>query len=60
MPIKTDTFVERISIAGTDDLEKAIKETCELHSARNEARRLAAAFEAQGHVILIFQVSADQ
>jgi hypothetical protein len=60
MPITTDTFVERISLAETDDLEKAIIETCELHSARNKARRLTAAFESHGHVILIFQVSADQ
>lgn len=60
MSIKTDTHIERISIAETNNLGTAIKEVCELQSARNEARRLVAAFEAQGHVILIFQVSSDQ
>lgn len=56
MPINADTYTKRIPLASTPNLEAAIKQECDIQAARDNPRRLAAAFEAQGNVILIFQV----
>ncbi len=55
MAIQVDTFVERIDLAQEPDLAKAIKNICDNQAARDKPRRLAAAFESQQQVILIFQ-----
>jgi hypothetical protein len=55
MAIETDTHVERIPIADPD-LCEAIRQICELQSARDKARRLSAAFVVGDQLILIFQV----
>ena len=58
MSINTDTYIKRVPL--TPDIENAIKQECEIQSARDNARRLVAAFEAQNSVILIFQIAADK
>ena len=58
MAIETDTHVERIAL-NTADLGKLIQEVCELQSSRDKARRLAAAFTTNGHLVLIFQQSPE-
>jgi hypothetical protein len=58
MAIEVDTFVERIDITQEADLGKAIKDICDNQAARDKPRRLAAAFEAQNQVILIFRLSS--
>jgi hypothetical protein len=55
MAIEVDTFVERIDITQEGDLGKAIKDMCDNQAARDKPRRLAAAFESQHQVLLIFQ-----
>jgi hypothetical protein len=55
MAIDLDTFVERIDIAPESALAQAIKNICDNQAARDKPRRLAAAFESQSQVILIFQ-----
>jgi hypothetical protein len=59
MAIETDTFVERIPIVPATDLGQRIIDVCELHSSRDKARRLAAAFSANDQVVLIFQKTPD-
>lgn len=55
MALNLDTFVQRINITTTDNLENKIKSVCDLQASRDQPRRLAAAFESQNQVILIFQ-----
>lgn len=55
MAIETDTYVTRISLYPAVDLEKTIRELCEIQAARDAPRRLAATFAAEDQVILIFQ-----
>lgn len=59
MAIETDTYVTRIPLDSATNLEEAIRDTCELHAGRIQHRRLAAAFAAEGQVILIFQRTQD-
>lgn len=55
MSIETDTWVTRISLNSATNLEDAIKDVCESQAGRDQHRRLAATFAAEGQVILIFQ-----
>ncbi len=59
MSVQIETYVTRIPLAGTPDLETAIKQECVIQASKDKGRRLAAAFEAHNHVILIFQTAAD-
>lgn len=59
MAIETDTYVIRIPLASTQNLEDAIRQECEIQSSRDEHRRLAAAFSEHDQVILIFQRTPD-
>jgi hypothetical protein len=59
MSVVTDTKLVRIPLA-TENLEKAIKDACELESARKQGRRLAAAFSARDQLVLIFQAASSQ
>lgn len=59
MAIETDTFLTRISLASENNLEKSIKDECEIQSARDQGRRLVAAFTTHNQLILIFQRAAD-
>lgn len=54
--MKTDIFLKRISLSGTPDLQKAVNEECVIQANRDNPRRLVAAFEAQGEIILIFEL----
>jgi hypothetical protein len=53
MAIKT--VVERIDLPATPDLKPEIINTCDIMAARTPAFRLAAIFESQNQLILIFQ-----
>ena len=55
MALDLDTFVQRINITTTDNLESKIESVCDLQASRDQPRRLVAAFESQHQVILIFQ-----
>ncbi len=60
MAITTNTKVVRISLETPDlDLGKTIEEKCDIHAAMDDAKRLAAAFEAHNELILIFQSSSQ-
>jgi hypothetical protein len=59
MAVITDTFVKRIPLAPMVDLDERIKAECEIQSGRDQPRRLAAAFEAQNQLVLIFQQCLD-
>lgn len=45
----------RISLVPAVDLQERIETECDLRLAREPPRRLAAAFEAQKQLVLIFQ-----
>ena len=55
MALELDTFLQRIDLTTTPDLAQTIKDICDNQAARDNPRRLAAAFESQNKVILIFQ-----
>jgi hypothetical protein len=55
MTIKT--LVERIDLTATQDLKTEIINTCDVMAARTPAFRLAASFESQNQLILVFQSS---
>lgn len=55
MPLDLATYVERIDLTTNPDLDKAIRDICDNQAALDKPRRLAAAFEAQHQVILVFQ-----
>lgn len=56
MPLDLDTSVRRIDLTSPGlNLAKRIKDICDTEGSRDEPRRLAAAFESQSQVILIFQ-----
>ncbi len=59
MAITTNTQVVRIPLASTPDLGTVIKQKCDNLAAMDDAKRLAAAFEAHNELVLIFQ-SADK
>jgi len=59
MAVITDTFVKRIALVPTTDLDARIRQECEIQSAKSPGRRLAAALQAHDQVILIFQQAAD-
>jgi hypothetical protein len=56
-----DTFVTRIDLKDMKGAELAakIKDVCKTQAARDDGRRLAAAFEAHDQVVLIFQRAVD-
>ena len=53
MAIKT--LLERIDLANTANLVQAVTDSCDIMAARTPAFRLAASFESQNQLILIFQ-----
>lgn len=59
MPVNIETYVTRIPLASTSDLETAVKQECVIQASMDKGRRLTAAFEAHNSVILIFQTAAD-
>ncbi|MBI3784188.1 MAG: hypothetical protein HY270_12400 [Deltaproteobacteria bacterium] len=55
MAIELDTHVERIDLTQTPDLDGKIRDVCARQADRDQPRRLAATFQSQNQVILIFQ-----
>ena len=54
--INTDTQLERVNLT-TPDAPAKIKDACDTQG--QEGRRLAAAFETQNQVVLIFQAASS-
>ncbi len=57
MPIQTDIHLEKLDLAATANLEKAVRQACVSQASRNQARKLVATFEAQGNLILVFELA---
>lgn len=53
MPI--ETRVERIDLATTPDLRQAIVNRCDIRAQDDPPKHLAASFESQNQLVLIFQ-----
>jgi hypothetical protein len=54
--MNSNIFLKRVPLGNTANLQVAISEECVIQANRDNPRRLIALFEANGELILIFEL----